>query len=258
VTGFAFRYRIGGGTPTVGSFPFVNADPLAEGDMLSLTGGEVELGLSGHLLLGAAAEARNGDGSMTALRAYTDADAVYAVSDASARHKDGTVDLTGASGSQGVADGPNGDFTVVADCAGGEATLVRISVGRHAGDVLTGGQLNAALARAVVQIHRRYIGRGPTKAQAFFRGNVVVVVLREVMTKAEQSLAQRGEAQAVLDTRRRFQEAMHADLQEAVERLTGRRVIAFMSDNSVEPDMAAEVFVLDRPIDDGRRFGQAG
>jgi hypothetical protein len=35
----------------------------------------------------------------------------------------------------------------------------------------------------------------------------------------------------------------------SVERLTKRRVVAFMSDNHLEPDMAVELFVLDGPLD---------
>jgi uncharacterized protein YbcI len=44
---------------------------------------------------------------------------------------------------------------------------------------------------------------------------------------------------------------MQADLISEIERLTGRKVVAFMSDNTVAPDMAAEIFVLDGVIGDG-------
>jgi uncharacterized protein YbcI len=38
---------------------------------------------------------------------------------------------------------------------------------------------------------------------------------------------------------------MREDLVAAVEALTGRSVLAFMSDNHIEPDLACEVFVLE-------------
>ena len=41
---------------------------------------------------------------------------------------------------------------------------------------------------------------------------------------------------------------MAAEMKERVEAVTGRRVTALMSDNHVEPDMAVEVFILDRPL----------
>jgi uncharacterized protein YbcI len=107
-----------------------------------------------------------------------------------------------------------------------------------------GGQLLTALAQAVVAVQRDYIGRGPTSARASISEDTVCVVLRDTMTKAEHSLARSGEAELVLTLRSKFQEAMRNDLVSAIERLTGRSVIAFMSANHIEPDMAAEIFVL--------------
>jgi uncharacterized protein YbcI len=85
------------------------------------------------------------------------------------------------------------------------------------------------------------------KATAFYRGDTVVIVLQDVMTKGERTLAEAGNNEAVLDIRDAFQETMGPDLVAAVEKLTGRSVEAFISGNSVEADIAAEVFVLDRP-----------
>jgi len=45
-----------------------------------------------------------------------------------------------------------------------------------------------------------------------------------------------------------FQEAMRADLVARIEELTGCKVEAFMSSSHLDPDYAAEVFVLDRPV----------
>jgi uncharacterized protein YbcI len=112
----------------------------------------------------------------------------------------------------------------------------------------TGGRLNADLARAVVRAHRDCTGRGPTKAQAFFRHNVVVCVVQSVLTRAERSLVEAGRSAAVVEGRRELQATMRPQLVSAVEELTGCRVTAFLSDNHVEPDVGVEVFVLDRPV----------
>jgi uncharacterized protein YbcI len=90
-----------------------------------------------------------------------------------------------------------------------------------------------------------FTGRGPTKAKTSVNRDVVTVVMQDTMTKAEKSLASNGDAQFVLDLRHRFQLAMQDELVGAVERLTERKVIAFMSDNHIDPDMAAEIFVLE-------------
>jgi uncharacterized protein YbcI len=116
------------------------------------------------------------------------------------------------------------------------------------GELLTGGRLNAAITRAVVRSHSELAGRGPTKATAFFHDNVIVVVLEQTMTRSERSLAASGRLDAVHDVRQELQRAMRADLVSAIEGLTGCTVSAFMSDNSVEPDLAVELFVLDRPV----------
>ena len=73
----------------------------------------------------------------------------------------------------------------------------------------------------------------------------VLVVLGETQTKAERTLVDRGQAESVLETRHRFQEAMRDDLIEAVETVMERKVIAFMGANHASPDVAAEVFVLE-------------
>lgn len=113
---------------------------------------------------------------------------------------------------------------------------------------LTGGELNAAVTREVVRIHTATIGRGPRKSYSFHNGNTLVTVLLEVLTRAEQNLVSYDEGEAVLATRRIAQQTMAGEMKAAVEKLTGRSVVAFMSDNHLEPDMAIEVFILDPPF----------
>ena len=107
------------------------------------------------------------------------------------------------------------------------------------------GPMNAALANAVVQLVREYTGRGPTRAQAHVSGDLVSVVMADSLTKAERSLVAGGKSDMVRSFRHEFQRAMGPEMVDAVESLTGRKVIAFMSDNHIEPDMAIEAFVLE-------------
>ncbi|HKP90752.1 MAG TPA: Na-translocating system protein MpsC family protein [Thermoleophilaceae bacterium] len=107
------------------------------------------------------------------------------------------------------------------------------------------GQLTAAISNAVVQGLARTTGRGPTKAKTTLGENGVFVVLQDTLTKGEQSLADAGEGATVLDVRRRWQEVMREQMSREIEKLTGRKVIGFMSDNHIDPDLAVEVFVLE-------------
>src|SRR4051794_38518470 len=107
------------------------------------------------------------------------------------------------------------------------------------------GPVSAAISREVVRIQREYVGRGPTKAQAFVRKGVVLVLMEEVMTPAEQTLASIGRADLVRSEREALHETMRGPLGEAIERLTNRKVTAVMGASHVETDMASELFVLE-------------
>jgi uncharacterized protein YbcI len=108
----------------------------------------------------------------------------------------------------------------------------------------TDGPLSAEITKAVVGVFRDYTGRGPTKARTFLNEELVHVLLEDTMTTAERQLAEGGEGEFVLALRRKFQTTMRDDLVNVVEQLGGRKVIAFMSVNTLEPDMALESFVL--------------
>jgi uncharacterized protein YbcI len=107
------------------------------------------------------------------------------------------------------------------------------------------GQIGAAVSNAIVHLVREYTGRGPTKARTQYSGDLVSVVMADALTKAERSLVADGKGELVRDVRHEFQRTMRNDMVEAVESITERRVIAFMSDNHVDPDMAIEAFVLE-------------
>ena len=113
----------------------------------------------------------------------------------------------------------------------------------------TSGHTAAAISNAVVKITAQYTGRGPTKARTTIAEDLVVVVMADTMLKAERSLVEQGEAETVLALRKMFQTAMREDLVATIEEHTGRKVSAFMSDNHIDPDMGAELFVLERSGD---------
>jgi len=117
-------------------------------------------------------------------------------------------------------------------------------------DTHPSGTLSASISNAVVQILHQYTGRGPTKARTDINRESVLVLLADTLTKGERVLADNGKRELVLQTRQQFQQVMRDDMVAAVEGLTERRVIAFMSENHIDPDMAVEVFVLEPTTDD--------
>lgn len=112
-------------------------------------------------------------------------------------------------------------------------------------DRLSPGALNAAISNELVRLVADFTGRGATKSRAFIHQDVVVCLLENGATKAERNLVAAGKAELVRITRDAIQRAMEAQLVTAVERLTGRRVLSFLSGTSTLADSSVEVFVLE-------------
>ena len=110
------------------------------------------------------------------------------------------------------------------------------------------GAKSAAISNMTVHLLSQYTGRGPTKARTFFNTDLVTVVLQDTLTKAEVTLVDTGHGEIVLRARKTFQEVMGDELVAGVESILGRKVHAFLSANSIDPDMAVETFIL-VPVD---------
>jgi uncharacterized protein YbcI len=106
------------------------------------------------------------------------------------------------------------------------------------------GPLLAEISNAVMRTTADYTGRGPTRSRTVMAGDWIFVTLSDTLTKGERRLAENGRADLVREARHAFQQVMRDDLVLEIERLTGRRVSAFLSDNHIDPDVAIEVFKL--------------
>lgn len=108
------------------------------------------------------------------------------------------------------------------------------------------GQSPAArISTAAVHLLREYTGRGPTKAKTLINDDLVTIVLADTLTKGECKLVETGLAERVLQLRGDFQMAMQEELVAIVEVNLERKVIAFMSQNHIDPDLGVELFVLE-------------
>jgi uncharacterized protein YbcI len=113
------------------------------------------------------------------------------------------------------------------------------------------GRQAASISNAITRLHREHYGRGATTTRTIIQRNYVVCFLDDIYTPVERTLIEAGRREQVRETRNIFHDAMGPKFREAVEEATGRKVIAFMSQVCFDPDMAAEVFVLE-PQDDDR------
>jgi len=101
-----------------------------------------------------------------------------------------------------------------------------------------------AISREMVALVKSYMGRGPTEAKTYLYDDIIVVVLHDVLTQAERSLAAGENEELVGEIRRTFKDAVGDSAIAAIERRVGRQVISFMSDHDIENEYAVQVFVL--------------
>jgi uncharacterized protein YbcI len=111
-------------------------------------------------------------------------------------------------------------------------------------EVLLDGTLGGAISDEIVDLLHRYTGREPSEARTYVHDDLIVCLIEDSQITAEGARITGGQYASVLDTRSLFQRTMRADFTEAVERLSGRTVIAFMSQNHVDPNYGVEAFVL--------------
>ena len=106
------------------------------------------------------------------------------------------------------------------------------------------GETRAKISKEFVRLQSEYYGKGPTRAKTYIVDDLVVVVLEESFTRAEKTLVERGEREAIQHIRRRFQQQMAESFISIVEQATGRRVRVFLSETDVDQDVSVETFLL--------------
>jgi uncharacterized protein YbcI len=122
---------------------------------------------------------------------------------------------------------------------GGTEALVPDGVALPGGETLT-----RAISAAMVTLYAEVYGHDRTTAVTYINDDVVVCILEDILSRSEQELVAAGDASEVIDGRVAFQADREDDFSAAVERLTLRRVVAFLSANQTSPGIACEMFFL--------------
>ena len=120
--------------------------------------------------------------------------------------------------------------------------------GERPASSLAGGRLLAEVTNRIVAFMREHYGRGPIKAKTYVLDNLIVCVLSDGFTAIERTMMEGGEPDRVLEMRRDFQRLMKERYTGMIEQLTGRKVLAFLSQAHVEPDLTIEMFLMDGPV----------
>lgn len=114
---------------------------------------------------------------------------------------------------------------------------------------LKGDEMLDAVTEAMVALHERYHHRVPVTAKTRMLGDdLLICVLGGVYTDVEKTMIELQRSTIVQETRSAFQTAMQRRFIDQVERITGREVLAFISNHHVGPDIEVEVFMLTPPL----------
>ena len=112
-------------------------------------------------------------------------------------------------------------------------------------DALHGDELLAAVTESMVSFHQRYYHRAPVTAKTIRLGDdLIACVLGGVYTDVEKTMIEIQRSTIVQETRNAFQDAMQEKFVSAIETLSGRQVLAFISNHHVAPDIEIELFFL--------------
>jgi uncharacterized protein YbcI len=115
---------------------------------------------------------------------------------------------------------------------------------------LAGGHLLAAISTSIVGILRDRYGRSPMKAKTYALDDIIIVVMRgSGFAPLEQTIMDSGEPDRVIAMREDFQRVMAERYKQTIEELTGRNVLAFLSQARVEPDITMEIFFVDGALE---------
>jgi len=103
----------------------------------------------------------------------------------------------------------------------------------------------AAVSNALVRLHARHYGKGPTRARTYLYNDFVLTLLHEPFTPAELTFFANGEEQLVRDNRLSFYRMVEDEFRRGVAQLVGRDVVAFMPQVALDPPVISALFLLE-------------
>src|SRR5215213_6600344 len=121
----------------------------------------------------------------------------------------------------------------------------RMSTQAQPSETEKGVNLIVHVSVEMVRLYKEHFGR-PKRATTYWAGpDALVVFLEDTLTEAERSMVEAGEHQRLREMRSSIQFSTLAEFCSPVERLTGRKVRAFLSSTDTEVDgLSMETFLL--------------
>jgi uncharacterized protein YbcI len=115
------------------------------------------------------------------------------------------------------------------------------------------GQIEAEISNALIQFEKEFMGRGPQETRSFIIEDMILVRLKGVLTPAEQQLSKNPEGMNLIkQIRSNLLEQSRELLRNAVESITGSKVVALHTDISTKTGERVIIFTLGDNL--GERF----
>ncbi|MGF9712113.1 DUF2294 domain-containing protein [Paenibacillus sp. JMULE4] len=116
----------------------------------------------------------------------------------------------------------------------------------------TKGMIEAEVSRALTQWEKDFLGRGSVEVRTDIIRNMIVVMLKGVLTPAEKLLAEQKDGMlSVKKIRSDLVEAGVNQLESLIYEITGCRVVSFHTDISTRTGERIMVFMLDESLGEG-------
>lgn len=103
------------------------------------------------------------------------------------------------------------------------------------------------ISNMMVSAQKEHFGRGPDRTKSYLIDDLLFIVMRGGITQAEQTMLDFGREDLVRAFRQEFENEMTRTLVDAIEEITGRRVLTYQSQILFNPHVVVEVFVFDGP-----------
>lgn len=108
-----------------------------------------------------------------------------------------------------------------------------------------GAALTKSISAAMGELYTEFYDPDRTTATTYVNDKIVVFVAENVLTTGEDVLVANGGRGAVIDGRVALQSETEDEFTAAIERLTRRRVVAFLRANQTAPGVVCDLFFLD-------------
>ena len=108
-----------------------------------------------------------------------------------------------------------------------------------------GQSLLSRLSNEMVRAQKRFFGKGPTEAKSYMLDDMLIIVMRGVLTTAEKTMLEFGQPDQVRQFRQLFENEMTERLTDMIDRRTDRTVLTYQSQIMFDPDVVVEMFVFD-------------